>query len=123
MEHMRSEPSVAQRSSGSELHATPLEPTDAAVENEHLASVELAVFLGNDLPEFHDLKHGSRTHSRARQSAPVLREQLAEADNPVLDVYVRPLLRAEIPAFPVRVDRAHEVEVRGHRLLLQSDRF
>jgi len=37
------------------------------------------------------------------------------------DIPARPV--ADAPAFPVHVDRAHEVEVRGHRLLLQPDGF
>ena len=35
------------------------------------------------------------------------------------DVWISPVRPAEVPAFPVRVDRAHEVEVRRHRLLRQ----
>src|SRR5437764_2933768 len=35
--------------------------------------------------------------------------------NHELDLGMRPLARAEVAAFPVGIDRAHEVEVLGHR--------
>jgi hypothetical protein len=53
-------------------------------------------------------------HSASLGSAPLVQdgEHLVAHIMELIDLRIRPLSRAEVPACPVRVERAHEVEVR-----------
>src|SRR5271166_2574105 len=99
----------------------PAAPADAPG-HEHTSTVKLAVLVN---------LHGAEVLPLVKPPTPrrghpgdALGAVGIELDVPdELDVDVRPIDSTEIPAFPVRVDRAHEGQVLGHRLLLQPRRF
>src|ERR1700732_3359905 len=75
-----------------------------------------------DLAEL--VRLGAKALPRAQEAAETLRQpvqprpagRIQPVGNHELDLGVRPLDRAEVAAFPVRADRAHQLHVRrGHR--------
>jgi hypothetical protein len=59
------------------------------------------------------------TAAAKRAVSPLCRARSANGHK--LDLRVRPVRAAEVPTFPVRIERAHDVEVRGRPLLQAHD--
>ena len=96
----------------SQLKSASLAMSTATGEHEDALVVELPVLvsLGTELlPAAHN-SPPSGGHALKPPGTPAI----GSIGDYVLDLGVGPVRSAEVPAFPVRVDRAHEVEVRGH---------
>src|SRR5439155_5536174 len=106
------------------VHVADLEAADLSAaaqldEDEDALAIQLAAFLRLDpvvLPGAHEIPD-----ARGHRAEPVPFAGFRSADHYVLDLGIRPAHRAEIGALPFREDRAHEVQVLGHRLLHLPD--
>ena len=89
------------------------------VEHEDTLVVDLAVLVCLKP----DILPGSQTvaDKLCHIGQPRPRAWFRPIDDHKLDLGMRPVTPTEVPAFPVRVDRAHEVEVRRHCLVVQAE--
>src|SRR5271166_1435787 len=105
-----------------DLDSTRLAAPADAPGHEHTSTVKLAVLVNLHGAEVLPLVKPPTPRRGHRGDA--LGAVGIELDVPdELDVDVRPIDSTEIPAFPVRVDGAHKVQVLGHRLLRQAHGF
>src|SRR6202011_1364300 len=97
-----------------QLHSARLTVSAVASEHEDSLTVKRTVLLRLDteiVPGGQKITEARRHPGQARPAA-----WFGPANHDVLDLWMSPLGRAEVPALMVGVDRAHEVHVRGHPL-------
>src|SRR5262249_25958354 len=101
-----------------EVHPARLAASGVVAEHEHSIGVHLSVLLRNVAPIVHLGEHLTYRSGHLGQTFRAHAVQPAVYHE--LDLGIGPIYPPHVPPFPVRVDRAHEVEVDGHRLLAQS---
>jgi len=96
-----------------ELQSARLTAPAAVAENKHALSVELAILVSDEADFLKPAQEVTKALYRFVYPRPPTRRR--SIGKHVLDLGMYPLDRAEVPAFPIRVDRAHEVQVLRHR--------
>ena len=79
-----------------------------------LLSLELTIFVRGQTELLPEAQPAAEVLCHVCQARPGAR--VGSVSGHVLDLGVCPIGRVELAAFPVRVDRAHEVQVLRHRL-------
>src|SRR5262245_40026757 len=92
------------------LQAARLATAAAAGQHEYPLVVELAVLLRLETVLLTAAQEVTEAPGHLRRPHPGAR--LGTIGDHVLDLGIRPLRPREVPAFPVRVDRAHQLHVR-----------